>query len=129
MTIDAIQEKNEVPLIEIYELDMMSPQEKTKILRRSRGDISEVKRQVLPIIADVRARGDQAILDYLEKFDGVKLSQGELRVSELEIEKAYEKTDPLVLKMIQRQIVLSKKFHTEQMRRIDIQWEIETLPG
>ena len=129
MTIETMLSENIGPIIELYELDTMSRPEKEKILRRSRADISDVKKQVLPIIEDVRTRGDQAILDYLEKYDGVTLSQSELRVSDDDIAEAYANTDPIVLEMIQRQIVLSQKFHNEQMRKLDTQWEIETIPG
>lgn len=117
------------PIIQVYELKTMDVQDRARIVRRARGDIGIVKKQVLPIIEDVRARGDQAILDYLEKFDGVKLTPKDLLISEVEIKEAYLKTDPLVLKMIRRQIKLSQKFHKEQLRRLDMKWEIEVIPG
>lgn len=115
--------------IRIYELATIDPADRSRIIRRARGDISKVKRQVQPIIEDVRSRGDQAIIDYLEKFDGVSLTPDKLRVSDADIEEAYRKTAPIVLEMIRRQIKLSKKFHTEQYNRIDKEWEIETAPG
>lgn len=115
--------------IQIYELKTMNIEDKKRIIRRAQRDISEIKKQVLPIIEDVRARGDQAVLDYLEKYDGVTLTPKDLQITEAEIEEAYTKTDPLVLEMIRRQIQLSQRFHREQFKRIDMQWEIETIPG
>ncbi|OGG18811.1 histidinol dehydrogenase [Candidatus Gottesmanbacteria bacterium RIFCSPHIGHO2_02_FULL_39_14] len=124
-----IKEENISLIIQLYELKTMNMKDRQKIIQRSRSDINKVKRRVLPIIEDVRSRGDRAILDYLEKFDGMKLKQEELRISNTEIEEAYAKTDPLVLKMIRQQIELSQKFHREQFQRMELQWEIETIPG
>ena len=42
--------------------------------------MSEIAESVAGIIADVRARGDQALLDYTERWDGVRLEAGSLRV-------------------------------------------------
>ena len=111
-----IKEENISLIIQLYELKTMNMKDRQKIIQRSRSDINKVKRRVLPIIEDVRSRGDRAILDYLEKFDGMKLKQEELRISNTEIEEAYAKTDPLVLKMIRQQIELSQKFHREQLK-------------
>ena len=53
--------------------------------------ISKVEGIVSDIIADVRARGDAALLEYTERFDGARLEK--LRVSEQEIEEAYKKVN------------------------------------
>src|SRR3989344_3898743 len=116
----------EIPL---YELGTMSPQDKERIIRRSRVDIGEAKREVLPIIDDIRVRGDDAVIEYIEKFDGVKLPPESLRVSEADVEEAYERIDPNVLEAIKRQIGLSRRFHEAQRARINTQWEVETIPG
>ena len=42
--------------------------------------MSEIAESVAGIIADVRTRGDQALLDYTERWDGVRLEAGSLRV-------------------------------------------------
>lgn len=115
--------------IHIYELGTMSPQDKESIMRRAGRDIREVLPQVLPIIEDVRKRGNDAVIEYIERFDGVKLTPESLQVSEADVEEAYAKTDPVVLEMIRKQIELSKKFHEAQLANINIQWEVETIPG
>ncbi len=43
--------------------------------------MSEISKSVAEIIADVRARGDQALLDYTERWDGVRLEAGGLRIA------------------------------------------------
>jgi histidinol dehydrogenase len=49
-----------------------------------------VEKTVRKIIDDVRKSGDGALISYTEKFDGVKLVPKKIRVSEKEIEEAYE---------------------------------------
>src|SRR3989344_3763797 len=116
-------------MIKTYNLNNISQKDKEKILRRSRADIGDIKKQVAPIIEDVRIRGDQAVLDYIEKFDGVKLTQKDLRVSKEEIAEAYKKIDPIVLKMIRRQIKLTQRFSRAQLEKLSLSWKMETVPG
>ena len=42
--------------------------------RRSAGENPEIMATVNRVIDDVRTRGDEALYEYSEKFDGVKLS-------------------------------------------------------
>jgi histidinol dehydrogenase len=51
----------------------------------------EIARLVAEIVRTVRERGDQALLEYTKKFDGVDLSSDTLRVSEEERQEAYAK--------------------------------------
>ena len=46
------------------------------------GDVSDV---VTAVLADVRKRGDSAVLEYTEKFDRAKLSAAQMRVSANEL--------------------------------------------
>jgi histidinol dehydrogenase len=51
---------------------------------------------VARILADVRARGDQALLSYARRIDGVALTARTLRVSPAERRAAYKRTAPAV---------------------------------
>ncbi|MCH2585752.1 MAG: histidinol dehydrogenase, partial [Planctomycetes bacterium] len=55
--------------------------------------MSEISKSVAEIIADVRARGDQALLDYTERWDGVRLDIGGLRVDADVLEAEVEESD------------------------------------
>ena len=55
--------------------------------------MSEIAESVAGIIADVRARGDQALLDYTERWDGVRLEEGGLRVGAEVLGAAVEESD------------------------------------
>jgi histidinol dehydrogenase len=50
----------------------------------------ELNAYVASILEDVRKRGDDAVLEYTERFDDVSLSRGDLLVKAGEVEEAYE---------------------------------------
>jgi histidinol dehydrogenase len=58
----------------------------TAILNAKREDSPDVDDVVAGIIADVRARGDAAVLELTAKFDRLELTADQLRVSEVEID-------------------------------------------
>ena len=68
------------------------------------------------ILSDVEKRGDEAVFEYTEKFDGVKLDKSTVRVSEAEIKEAYDKIDPKVLAVIKKAAANIKSFHEKQKR-------------
>ncbi len=53
-----------------------------------------VEEKVRSIIDDVRANGDDALIKYTRRFDGVKLTARQLRVAEGEISAAYQNITP-----------------------------------
>ncbi len=60
-------------------------------------EVSEdVDRVVREIIADIRARGDEGLIDYSKRFDRTDLT-GRLRVSPDDIAAAYDAADPKVV--------------------------------
>ena len=58
------------------------------LLGRGSGDFSAQEETVKEIIQNVRDRGDAAVFEYTEKFDGVSLDAESLYVSEEEIRQA-----------------------------------------
>ena len=61
------------------------------LLKRSPNHYEGYEEQVNAIVNDVKARGDEAVFEYTEKFDGTKLTADTVLVTEAEIEEAYEK--------------------------------------
>ena len=74
----------------------------------------DVEAIVADIIADVKKRGDAALLEYTEKFDKVKLS--ELAVSREEIEEALAKVEPAFLEILEKAAANIRDFHKRQVR-------------
>ena len=67
---------------------------------------------VRDIVDNVRRRGDAAVYEYTERFDGVRLRK--LEVSRGDIEKAYRDTDGDLLKALQTARDRIAAFHEEQ---------------
>ena len=66
------------------------------------------------IIADVRKRGDEALLEYTKRFDGAELSA--LQVSEEEIEEAFSLVEPRFLEILKNAAENIRAFHQKQVR-------------
>ena len=63
-------------------------------LARNRDTDENVDRIAADIVADVRARGDAAVIDYTAKFDRLKLDAKGLRISQAEREKEAARVPP-----------------------------------
>ena len=80
-------------------------------------DSSRIDAAVAAIIADVRKRGDAALIEYTERFDRVKLTRKTLRVSAKELRDALEQLpneDRLALELAQRRIAAFHKRTVEK---------------
>ena len=53
-----------------------------------------VEERVRQILDDVRLNGDEALLRYTRRFDQVRLSPKQLRVTEAEVSGAFQHLDP-----------------------------------
>lgn len=113
-------------LVEIVHLRKCSREEREKLLKRSELDVASVMPSVRDVVADVRKRGDEALLEYTERFDNVKLDAKQLRVSSKEIRTAYEQADRSAIAAIKRAAKAIEKFHRKQLLR---EWMVELQPG
>ena len=75
---------------------------------------SNVEGVVSAIIADVRTRGDQALLDYTARFDKAALTS--LEVSQAEIEDAFAAVEPEFLEILRQAAANIRLFHEKQVR-------------
>ncbi len=76
---------------------------------------SSVEDVVADIIANVRENGDQALLEYTERFDKAALS--DLRVSREEIDEAVNAVDADFIRILNRAAENIRRFHTAQKRQ------------
>src|SRR2546421_13069827 len=93
----------------------MSAAERTRLLRRAEMQIDEWSERARPILQEVRQRGDEALLEFTERFDRVKLTPDRLRVSRAEIEHAHQVLDTAVREGIEQAIGNVGAFHTRKM--------------
>lgn len=75
---------------------------------------AEISAAVSEIIADVRRRGDEALIDYALKFDGVRLKG--LAVTEEEFAAAEREVEPGLKKIIAAAAENIRQFHKRQIR-------------
>lgn len=87
--------------------------ENSEIFARAESNIN-VEDTVFEIIKDVRARGDEALKFYCEKFDKAKLSS--LQVSREELDEAFASVEPRFLDVLRRAAENIRSFHEKQVR-------------
>ena len=95
-----------------------------RILRHGEVSLSEIFSRVQPkldvesivadIIANVREKGDAALFEYCERFDGARLSA--LEVSKAEIDEALAETEPEFLRILKDAANNIRSFHEKQVR-------------
>ena len=76
--------------------------------------LPDVSGTVAGIIADVKERKDAALLEYTERFDGVRLSS--IRVTDEEFAEAEAKADARMKEVLQKAALAITAFHKEQKR-------------
>ncbi len=74
---------------------------------------SSESRQVIKILRDVADRGDQAVAEYTEKFDGLKLTPEQFRVTKEEMKKAYLEIGKNILTSLRQAIDNVKNYQTD----------------
>ena len=114
-------------MIHFYELARLDAAQRQRLLRRAEVQIDELIEYVSPIVAAVRERGDEALLEFTAKFDRVQLDPARLRVSRAEIEQAHATLDPRTRAALAYAIANVRTFHQRQMPHE--QWFTEVAPG
>jgi histidinol dehydrogenase len=95
-----------------------------RLARRSVALDAELMRVVGAIIDDVRARGDEALIDYTARFDNVELK--ELRISEEELRRCAAPVDERVRRALREAIENVREFHE---RQVEESWTISPREG
>ena len=99
-------------MIRILNFDSVAPEE---ILNRDIRAEADVESVVDSIIADVRARGDEALRDYAKKFDRAEL--GDLLVSQAEIEEAFAAVGEDFIQTLRMAAANIRHFHEHQVHK------------
>ena len=83
--------------------------------RYSKDDlVSDVEKKVREIILSVKKEGDRALLEFTEKYDGVKLNSSEILVSSEEWNIASQEVKVDLLEVIKEAIKKIEKYHLHQ---------------
>ncbi len=85
-----------------------------RIINRGETATEEVAAAVKEVIDRVRKEGDPAVIEYTEKFDKVKLTLKDIKVSSTEIRDAYNKVDSKKVEALKLASQNIRAFHEKQ---------------
>ncbi|HBA88618.1 MAG TPA: histidinol dehydrogenase [Geobacter sp.] len=87
------------------------------IVERGEESGREVEEVVQGIIADVRKRGDEALLDYTRRFDRLECDAAGLEITAEEFEKAFAQVDGKDLAALKLAVERVARFHEKQKQQ------------
>lgn len=85
-----------------------------ELLNRAEDVKRDVTAAVSEILANVKARGDEAVLDYCERFDGARPAS--LIVTQQEMDAAYAAVEPELIQTMELAARNIERFHRQQKR-------------
>ena len=104
----------------------LTPAVERKLLRTRQERDREAERVAAEIIADVRKRGDAALIDYAKKFDGINLRREGIWIGSKEIRAARKKVSTDFVKAITQ---ASRNIRRVAEKQLPQPWSIEVEPG
>ncbi len=86
----------------------------SELIKRSPEHMVSFETAVREILDKVKIDKDKALFEYTSKFDGFELNADNIKVSEEEIDAAYDKIDKDLLDVIRKSLVNIRDFHEKQ---------------
>lgn len=84
------------------------------LLKRSPNQYDIYASTVADILNEVKTNGDKALFDYTKQFDHALIQRDTIRVTEKEIEEAYQAVEPEVLTVIRKAMKNIEAYHMKQ---------------
>ena len=101
--------------------------ELSKLLAWDAATDTQVSDTVRAILADVRTRGDEALLEYTERLDRLRVgSVGELEVSATRISQALERISETQREALEEAAERIREYHSKQ---VQVSWQYEDEDG
>ena len=91
-----------------------------RLLSAKREVSEDVDQTVRGILADVRARGDAAVIELTKKFDRFDLTAASMRITREEIEEAVSRCEPRTLDALRLAAARIESHHKRQMPADDL---------
>ena len=101
-------------MLTIYHFAHEEPALKQQLSRTVLFD-SEAQRTVEEILQRVRTEGDDAVLDFTERFQGVRLT--DMKVDQSDIDQAYIEADPSFIAILEESFANITAFHRHESER------------
>lgn len=114
-------------MIRVIKYNDLNNNEKLDLLKRTETNLDKYIEGAKPIIEQVKAQGDAALVALSNQFDGSNLSVDQIQVTEEEFEAAFNLIPADVLDSIKYAIDNVSQFHKAQMP--ESMWFKEVKPG
>ena len=89
-----------------------------------------IEQRVAEILADVKLRGDAAVLEYTQRFDGVPAtSVGELELTQAELQAAFDGLPAVQREALQAAAARVRSYHEAQKRASGESWSYRDADG
>ena len=85
------------------------------LLKRSPNSYGSYEQTVNEIITQVREKRDEALFAYTRQFDHCEITKENIKVTEEEISKAYEKVEPKLVEVMKKSAANITEFHQKQL--------------
>lgn len=112
--------------LKIINSDQITERSVSDFIPRTETELDSIREIVTEIINEVKDKGDNALIRFTKKYDNVELNTSEIKVTNQEIEKAYELIDQDLLdalKIAKQNLI---KFHGAQLKK---DWFIKIAKG
>lgn len=113
--------------VKIHNLSEYSDKQKSALLNRTESSLDDFIEMVKPIIENVRLNGDEALVEYAQKFDKAAINSDQIQVTEAEFDDAFKALDDKVIETLKYSIENIKTFHEAQMP--EEMWMKQIKPG
>ncbi|WP_432767389.1 histidinol dehydrogenase [Roseateles cavernae] len=119
--------------LKLRQLNTASPDfeaEFQRVLHWSAETDSAIETRVAEILADVRARGDAAVLDYTARFDGLQADTvASLELTREELKAAFEAITPAQRGALQAAAERVRSYHERQKQACGLSWSYRDEDG
>ena len=89
-----------------------------------------IEQRVAEILADVRQRGDAAVLDYTARFDGLRAdSVAALALAPAELQQAFDAITPAQRDALQAAATRVRSYHQHQLQACGLSWQYRDEHG
>ncbi|MGO5052285.1 histidinol dehydrogenase [Lachnospiraceae bacterium LCP25S3_G4] len=86
------------------------------LLKRSPNQYEQYEAVVKEILRDVKEQKDEAVFRYTKAFDGAKIDENSILVTEEEKKEAYEHVDSTLLEVMRKAMKKIESYHIKQMQ-------------
>jgi len=113
--------------VSLHDLSKLSPAERAQLLVRSEADLGPIIEKVKPIIAAVKAEGDEALARFAQQFDKAPVTADRIAAMPAEFTAAFDVVDSEVIAAIEYAVDGIRRFHEAQ--KPEEMWMKEIRPG